>query len=669
MVRIQLLIFGRTHRSELGLRRTAQGMDGSGLVAVWSRKGLLLVGVLAFCLLGLSVSAQASVFWTQPGANEIGMAASDGSGANSAFITGASEPIGVAADANYVYWVNSRTGTIGRAPLSGDSPDQTFIPNAAPANTSLDGIAVGGGYIFWTDTDNGVIGRASLNGSNVQPNFITGANGPAGIATNGQEIYWANDGNDTIGEAAVDGSGVNQSFIGYTAAGQVNGIAVTSQYIFWTNDANSSQSIGRANLDGSGAVEDFITGSSVTTPSGIAADSNYVYWSNYASPGIARADTDGTDINPDFITTAAPAFGVTLAGPPPLVPPVVNSTGDAPASSATSGSCDTGSKVLDATGASQPECTLRAAIQAVNALGKGQITFDIPGSALGPIKPASALPALTASGALIDGTTETGGLVTIDGGKLGKSGDCVNVAASGVTVKGLDLANCPTGIELQPPGDDKVQGDLIGFGADGVTAAHGVNGVVVDAGSTGNTIGGVTAAQRDVIGNQSFGVSLEGSDNLVQGDFIGTDESGAGFAPNQLAVTVSAGASGDTIGGSTASAGTGAGNVIVGGSLTSTFAFSVMVLGTSNTVAGNLIGTDADRHRGVRAYQRARRDSRGGRRRARPRGCCRWRSRVGQRDRRRDQLAGDARRHGCGQDRGARKQDRCRGHRGRAANA
>jgi hypothetical protein len=278
----------------------------------------------------------------------------------------------------------------------------------------------------------------------------------------------------------------------------------------------------------------------------------------------------------------------------PIVPPVVTSTRDAAAADPSSGSCDTGQTVADATGAQVPECTLRAAIQTVNALGKSgqQITFNIPPASLAPIALAAALPAITAPGTTVDATTEAGGSVAIDGTKLAGTGSCLTAQATGIVVRGFDLANCPTGVELAAPGQDKVQGDVIGLGTDGVTKVTGINGVQADAGSTGNLIGGTDAADRDVISAQGNGVVLNGSDNLVQGDFLGTDVTGRAFVPDQLAVVVNAGSSGDTIGGSTKTAGAPPGNVIVSGDPSSQFDYGVITLGGSLTVAGNLIGTD-----------------------------------------------------------------------------
>jgi hypothetical protein len=279
----------------------------------------------------------------------------------------------------------------------------------------------------------------------------------------------------------------------------------------------------------------------------------------------------------------------------PIVPPVVTSTRDAAAADPSSGSCDTGQTVADATGAQVPECTLRAAIQAVNALGKSsqQITFNIPPVGLAPVALASPLPAIIAPGTTVDATTEAGGSIAVDGTKLAGKGSCLTAQTTGIIIGGFDLQNCPIGVELAAPGQDKVQGDVIGLGSDGVTKATGVTGVQADAGSTGNLIGGTDAPDRDVISAQGNGVVLNGSDNLVQGDFLGTDVTGRAFVPDQLGVVVNAGSSGDTIGGSTKTTGAPPGNVIVSGDPSSQFDYGVITLGGSLTAAGNLIGTDA----------------------------------------------------------------------------
>ena len=70
-------------------------------------------------------------------------------------------------------------------------------------------------------------------------------------------------------------------------------------------------------------------------------------------------------------------------------------------------------------------------------------------------------------------------------------------------------------------------GNALGNGQHG----GGGSGVVINGGASYNTIGGTTAAARDVIlGNKSYGVYItdeqHGPHNVVEGDAIGTDITG-----------------------------------------------------------------------------------------------------------------------------------------------
>jgi hypothetical protein len=62
------------------------------------------------------------------GTGGIARAAMDGvTGRNNTFVTGASKPLSVAVDANYVYWANVNSATIGRALKAGTGVNQSFI--------------------------------------------------------------------------------------------------------------------------------------------------------------------------------------------------------------------------------------------------------------------------------------------------------------------------------------------------------------------------------------------------------------------------------------------------------------------------------------------------------------------------------------------------------------
>ncbi len=139
--------------------------------------------------------------------------------------------------------------------------------------------------------------------------------------------------------------------------------------------------------------------------------------------------------------------------------------------------------------------------------------------------------------------------------------------------------------------DNVVEGDYIGTDLSGkYTLPNGGNGVQIQSGSTNNTVGGTSAAARDVIsGNAYSGVLLTGSGtggNLVEGDFIGTDPTGKNAVPNYYGVAITAGATGNTVGGTSVAAR----DVISGNT-----GFGVFITGggtNSNSVEGDYLGTD-----------------------------------------------------------------------------
>ena len=99
-------------------------------------------------------------------------------------------------------------------------------------------------------------------------------------------------------------------------------------------------------------------------------------------------------------------------------------------------------------------------------------------------------------------------------------------------------ANAESGVYISDSGTtgNLVEGDFIGTDSTGAVALGNYTGVFVSYGATGNTIGGTTTAARDVIsGNGSDGVQIVGngtSGNVVEGDYIGSDSTGAKAVPN-----------------------------------------------------------------------------------------------------------------------------------------
>ena len=125
-----------------------------------------------------------------------------------------------------------------------------------------------------------------------------------------------------------------------------------------------------------------------------------------------------------------------------------------------------------------------------------------------------------------------------------------------------------------------IQGDYIGTDITGTVAiGNSIAGVYLQ--SQLNTIGGTTAAARNIISGNTVGITDAFTSNTIQGNWIGLSSAGTAL-PNVNGVVTSG--SGVTIGGTTA----GSGNVISGNT-----GNGVVVGFAGTTILGNLIGTNS----------------------------------------------------------------------------
>jgi len=134
-----------------------------------------------------------------------------------------------------------------------------------------------------------------------------------------------------------------------------------------------------------------------------------------------------------------------------------------------------------------------------------------------------------------------------------------------------------------------VQGNYVGVKADGLTPLPNNTGVYIS-GSDDNSIGGNTVGSRNILsGNRGDGISLVGVDNLVQGNYIGTDSSGTVAVPNGgdgiWVWSTSPENAENQIGGP----GPGQGNLISGNTLSGIY----VEVSDDNIIQGNIIGLNA----------------------------------------------------------------------------
>lgn len=124
--------------------------------------------------------------------------------------------------------------------------------------------------------------------------------------------------------------------------------------------------------------------------------------------------------------------------------------------------------------------------------------------------------------------------------------------------RNLISGNSGAGVVLQGVGttDNDVRSNRIGTNRQGSAALANGSGVVVSTGAHGNRIGSTAAGTGNLIsGNSSFGVELAGvGSTLVQGNTVGADLAGTVAVPNGFGVRLQQAATGNTIGGTTAAA-------------------------------------------------------------------------------------------------------------------
>ena len=274
--------------------------------------------------------------------------------------------------------------------------------------------------------------------------------------------------------------------------------------------------------------------------------------------------------------------------------------------------------------ANDGQCTLREAITAANtntvsgalpgecgagAAGLDTIAFNIAGAGVHTIAVLTPLPTITEA-VTIDGYTQPGSSVNTNPTTLGTNAILqIGVDMSSQTGNGLTVAAPSTirGLVINPTRDigiflntgsngSTIAGNFMGTNAAGTAAARANSlAVAVLIFSSNNVIGGTTPAARNLLSGNANGVNVGGvgspnpSNNVIQGNLIGTSASGLTAIPNGFSgVGFGTPNSNNLVGGTSVTArnvisGNGSYGVILTGSATAS---------TNNVVQGNYIGVD-----------------------------------------------------------------------------
>jgi len=257
--------------------------------------------------------------------------------------------------------------------------------------------------------------------------------------------------------------------------------------------------------------------------------------------------------------------------------------------------------------------SLRQAIMDANSHeGADTILFNIPESDPGfnesngvwTIKPADLAFVIEGDSIVLDGTSQTvnqgdlnpyGPEIEIDGSESNTDGFTISGSAN--KIKGLIINRFPLwGILIDGnfAVGNTIVGNYIGTDYTGNEALGNVyGGIFIDAGSSNNRIGGMMPEDRNVISgashagniNHGNGITINSSDdNIVYGNYIGTNRDGTGVVDNLKIGICIRHCTNNIIGGIEP----GQGNIISGNG----WCGICIRTSVNNIVAGNYIGTD-----------------------------------------------------------------------------
>jgi sugar lactone lactonase YvrE len=197
----------------------------------------------------------------------------------------------LASDGSHVYWtefdLGSGNGRVKRVPVTGGAVD--VLASGIPAGSTFDvffplGIAVDADFVYWgEEVAGGAIRRVPKGGGSVTDLARGGGFGPSSIEIGGSFLYGVANGPDVAARLPLAGGTVETLASGL---GNPEGTALDGQALYWSELVGEPDGrIARVPLGG-GPVTVLATG--LDNPRGIALWNDQVYYNGASGAGAAR---------------------------------------------------------------------------------------------------------------------------------------------------------------------------------------------------------------------------------------------------------------------------------------------------------------------------------------------------------------------------------------------
>jgi len=404
--------------------------------------------------------------------------------------------------------------------------------------------------------------QIASQGSNTVQNCLIGVNTAGTVAqANARGIVVDNTANNTIGGTAANTSNV---IAGNTQDGiQISGLSATDNEVlgnFIGTDAGGTLDLGnQTGVNITGAPDNTVGGTTV-------AERNLISGNSACGVSISQTAATGNLVQGNFIGT--------------------NAAGTAAINNGTAGVCVTSAlnNIIGGTSGTTPGGACTGACNLISGNTRG---VEVSGS--------------PASGNAIRGNfigTRADGAAALANTANGiRISDAPNADIGGITAEARNVISGNSGSNISISGalatGHQIRGNYIGTNSAGTQAlANGGNGVEIN-GSPNAIIGGAQVEARNVIsghtGATAAGISIvSANNNQVRGNYIGTNASGTAAVANSIGVSRAVSGLGTGLENLIGGANAGEGNLISGNT-----SAGIQLQGQSDSVQGNLIGTNA----------------------------------------------------------------------------